>query len=61
MSLEWQGFLFSFGVSAVWGVVFLVAVFFSRLGMRERDAETAKEIEKEAKAEADAGWTPLLS
>ncbi len=61
MSLEWQGFLWPFAVTVLWGVVFGVAVFFSRMGMQERDEETTKEVEQEARAESESGWTPLLS
>lgn len=54
-------FLWPFSVVVLWGLVFGVAVFFSRMGLHERDDETAKQIEEEAKAESESGWTPLLS
>ncbi len=56
-----EAFLWPFAVVVGWGLVFGVSVFFSRMGMRERDAETQKQIEEEAKAAAESGWTPLLS
>lgn len=54
-------FLWPFSVVVLWGLVFGVSVYFSRMGMHERDDETARQVEEEAKAESEAGWTPLLS
>jgi len=54
-------FLWPFSVVVVWGIVFGVAFYFSRMGLRERDNETAQQIAEEARAESEAGWTPLLS
>lgn len=61
VSLQWQGFLFSFGVVIIWGIVFGVSIYFTRKGMRERDSETQQDIREEEQAEAEAGWRPLLS
>jgi hypothetical protein len=54
-------FLWPLAVVIGWGIIFGFSVFFSRLGMRERDDETKKQIEDEAKTESESGWTPLLS
>lgn len=56
-----SAFLWPFAVVVGWGVVFAFSVFFSRIGMRERDEETRRQVTEEAKAESESGWTPLLS
>lgn len=54
-------FLWPFSVVVLWGLVMGVSIYFSRMGLHERDNETARQIEEEAKAESESGWTPLLS
>lgn len=54
-------FLWPFSVVVIWGIVFGFSVLFTRLGLRERDDETHQQVTEEARAEAESGWTPLLS
>lgn len=56
-----EAFLWPFAVVVGWGLIFGFSIFLSRLGIRERDEETNKQIEEEVAKTQESGWTPLLS
>jgi hypothetical protein len=53
------GLLFPLAVVGIWALVFVVSLLLFRLGMRERDAETAKLVQEEQESVQNAGWTFL--
>lgn len=53
------GLLFPLAVVGIWALVFVISLLLFRLGMRERDDETAKFIKEEEESVQDAGWTFL--
>lgn len=52
-------FLWPLAVVAVWVIIFWLAFFLSRKGVRERDSETRKLAEAEDEAIKESGWKPL--
>lgn len=53
------GILFPLAVTGIWALVFVISLLLFRLGMRERDAETAQLIEDEDESIRESGWAPL--
>ena len=54
-----DAFLYPFAVTVIWAILFGFAVLLTRMGARERNEETKKQVEEEEKATREAGWTPL--